>query len=120
MLKAPDTLTGAERAAPEPLTRVGLLQRSYALARDFQQLVRTRKPSELEPWLQRASQTHLREWQQFATGIRQDLTATLAALTSPWSNGQTEGQVTKLKFYKQQMYGRAKLDLLRARMLHAT
>jgi len=40
-----------------------------------------------------------------------------AAMTQPWSNGQTEGQITKLKLVKRQMYGRAKLDLLRARLL---
>lgn len=28
-----------------------------------------------------------------------------AALTEPWSNGQTEGQNTKLKLVKRQMYG---------------
>jgi hypothetical protein len=32
--------------------------------------------------------------------------------TSPWSNGQTEGQITKLKLVKRQMYGRGKIDLL--------
>jgi transposase len=40
-----------------------------------------------------------------------------AALKHPWSNGQTEGQITKLKLVKRQMYGRADLDLLRARLL---
>ena len=40
-----------------------------------------------------------------------------AALDEPWSNGQTEGQITKLKLVKRQMYGRARLDLLRARLL---
>jgi transposase len=40
-----------------------------------------------------------------------------AALTEPWSNGQTEGQITKLKLVKRQMYGRARLDLLRARLV---
>ena len=43
--------------------------------------------------------------------------AVLAALTQPWSNGQTEGQITRLKLVKRQMYGRAKLDLLRARLI---
>jgi transposase len=57
------------------------------------------------------------EWQALAAGLRQDLDAIRAALTSPWSNGQTEGQVTKLKLYKRQMYGRAKLASHRARML---
>jgi transposase len=36
-----------------------------------------------------------------------------------WSNGQTEGQINKLKLVKRQMYGRAKFDLLRQRVLHA-
>ena len=42
-----------------------------------------------------------------------------AALSLLWSNGQTEGHITKLKLVKRQMYGRAKLDLLRARLLGA-
>jgi len=42
-----------------------------------------------------------------------------AAITEPWSNGQTEGQITKLKLVKRQMYGRAKIDLLQARLVGA-
>jgi transposase len=48
----------------------------------------------------------------------EDHTAVRAALSLPWSNGQTEGQITRLKLLKRQMYGRANLDLLRLRMLH--
>jgi transposase len=48
-----------------------------------------------------------------------DKAAVHAALATPWSNGQTEGQITKLKLVKRQMYGRAKLDLLRARLVQA-
>jgi len=39
-------------------------------------------------------------------------------LRSPWSNGQVEGQLTRLKRLKRQMDGRANLDLLKARVLH--
>jgi transposase len=46
--------------------------------------------------------------------------AVSAAITTSWSNGQTEGQITKLKLVKRQMYGRAKLDLLQARLIGAT
>ena len=53
----------------------------------------------------------------FGKGIVTDCGAVVAAMTQPWSNGQTEGQITKLKLVKRQMYGRAKLDLLRARLL---
>ena len=51
--------------------------------------------------------------------IRADQKAVTAAIVEPWSNGQTEGQVTRLKLVKRQMYGRAKLDLLRARLIGA-
>ena len=43
----------------------------------------------------------------------------LREIYSDWSNGQTEGQITKLKLVKRQMYGRGKLDLLQARVIGA-
>ncbi|HUA52743.1 MAG TPA: transposase, partial [Candidatus Sulfotelmatobacter sp.] len=52
-------------------------------------------------------------------GLTQDREAVRAAIVEPWSNGQTEGQITKLKLVKRQMYGRANLDLLRARLVGA-
>jgi hypothetical protein len=56
----------------------------------------------------------------FTNAIVQDHAAVKAALTEPRSNGQTEGHNTKLKLVKRQMYGRAGLDLLKARLLAAT
>lgn len=47
---------------------------------------------------------------------RQDEAAVKAALTLPWSSGQAEGQVNKLKLIKRQMYGRASFDPLRRRV----
>jgi len=55
----------------------------------------------------------------FANGARKDKIAVAAAIALSWSNGQTEGQVNKLKMVKRQMYGRAKIDLLEARLLGA-
>ena len=55
----------------------------------------------------------------FAAGLEQDGAAVRAALTMPWNNGQTEGQVTRLKLLKRQTYGRAGFDLLRRRVLLA-
>ena len=54
-----------------------------------------------------------------ASGVRTDKVAIAAAIEEPWSNGPIEGQITKLKLVKRQMYGRAKLDLLEARLLPA-
>ena len=53
----------------------------------------------------------------FATGVVKDKAAVAAAIATPWSNGRTEGQITKLKLVKRQMYGRAKIDLLEAQLL---
>jgi transposase len=39
------------------------------------------------------------------------------ALPYSWSNGLVEGHIARLKLIKRQMYGRAKLDLLRVRVL---
>ena len=52
-------------------------------------------------------------------GLTDDRAAVEAGLSLEWSNGQTEGQVTRLKLLKRQMYGRAGLDLLRHRALLA-
>jgi len=45
--------------------------------------------------------------------------AVRAAITSAWSNGQTEGQITRLKLVRRQMYGRGKINLLQARLIGA-
>jgi transposase len=45
--------------------------------------------------------------------------AVRCALTTPWSNAQSEGQITKLKLLKRQMYGLASFELLRRRVLLA-
>jgi hypothetical protein len=54
----------------------------------------------------------------FVNGVEQDRKAVEAAFEHEWSQGQVEGQVNRLKLLKRQMYGRAKFDLLRARVLH--
>jgi transposase len=41
-------------------------------------------------------------------------------LTVPHSSGAVEDAVDRIKVYKRQMYSRAKLDLLRKRVLLAT
>jgi transposase len=61
----------------------------------------------------------IKELAAYARGLEADYAAVKAGLSEPWSNGQTEGQVNKLKLLKRQMYGRANVDLLRLRVLHA-
>ena len=54
---------------------------------------------------------------RFAHGLKKDIAAVAAAADTDWSNGQTEGQINRLKTIKRQMYGRAGFALLRARVL---
>ena len=81
-------------------------------------IVRDRQGAKLSRWLSDAEASEVKEIRQFAYKVRQDEAAVRAGCTLPWSNGQTEGQVTKLKAIKRSMYGRAKFDLLRQRALY--
>lgn len=56
---------------------------------------------------------------RFAKRLREDYDAVKAGVTLPWSNGQTEGQINRLKMLKRQMFGRAGMDLLSRRFLNA-
>ena len=71
-----------------------------------------------DDWLEAAS-GGAPELRAFAEGLRRDKRAVAGALSQDYSNGQTEGQVTRLKLIKRQMYGRASFDLLRRRVLLA-
>ena len=80
----------------------------------FQGIVRRRALAELDAWVDRVRSSLVAS---FANGIMKDHAAVQAAISLPWSNGQTEGQITKLKLVKRQMYGRGKIDLLQARVV---
>ena len=69
--------------------------------------------------LEQAEQSGFQVWRNFAASLRQDYEAVRASLLYNWSNGPTEGHINRLKCVKRQMYGRAKLDLLRQRLVTA-
>jgi transposase len=88
-----------------------------SLAREFLGLIHRRRLRQFDAWLKRLSRCSAPEMRSFAASLRSDLPAVRAAFTLPWSNGQTEGHVNRLKFLKRQMYGRASVELLRLRVL---
>jgi len=115
MLMARDQLTKADAIVVAAIeAAVPALVSARDLIDHFQSMIRSRNGAALDPWIADASSSLL---SSFARGIADDRSAVVAAIVEPWSNGQTEGQITKLKLVKRQMYGRAKLDLLRARLL---
>jgi len=93
---------------------------AYDLGQRFTSMIRERRSGLLLPWLEDVAKSRISALMSFAKGIKQDLSAVNNALSLPWSNGQTEGQVNRLKLIKRQMYGRANFDLLRKRVLGGT
>jgi transposase len=83
---------------------------------EFHLMIRRKAEAGLTRWIERARASLAAS---FANGVAEDEAAVRAAITSAWSNGQTEGQITRLKLVRRQMYGRGKIDLLQARLIGA-
>ena len=79
-------------------------------------MLRRTAEQEPDPWIEQAKLSLVAA---FANGVIKDRAAVQAEISSSWSNGQTEGQITKPELVKHQMYGRTKLDALEARLLGA-
>ena len=91
------------------------LAETAELCRQFSSLLKEHAVDSLEAWVQLAEGPGiLPEVGRFAEGLRQDWAAVLEAVRQPWSQGQVEGQINRLKLIKRQMYGRANFDLLRS------
>jgi transposase len=95
------------------------IKTAQGLANTFVRLLKDHQGPAFPGWLEQALHSGLPEVQGFARGLQHEQAAVLAALTEPWSNGQVEGQINRLKCLKRQMYGRANFDLLRLRTLRA-
>jgi transposase len=89
----------------------------YDLTQGFAAVFRGKQSENLQTWIDQARATGLSELGRFCDGLRRDEKAVNAAVILPWSNGQVEGQIHRLKLVKRQMYGRAKFNLLRRRVL---
>ncbi len=118
LLRHPHALT------PEDVVTLARIQQdrdiavSYDLAQQFLVMVRHRTPDLLDSWLASSAMSNVAELQTFAAGLHQDYGCVRAALTHVWSTGPVEGHINRVKCVKRQMFGRAKLDLLRQRVLH--
>jgi transposase len=119
LIKTDSTLTDQDRRTIQAIeAHCPTLGKASRLAKRFRTILREQKPQSLDAWLQEALRPEVAmELRRFAKGLYADLAAVRAAFALPWSNGQTEGQVNRLKMIKRQMFGRAKFDLLRHRVL---
>jgi transposase len=120
LVQRPERQTDDDRAYLDRLCeQAPTIANAYALTKDFAGMLRERHGQHLDNWLRLAKDSGIKELAAYARGLETDYAAVRAGLELEWSNGQTEGQVNKLKLLKRQMYGRANFDLLRLRVLHA-
>jgi transposase len=117
-VQAQKKLTRQEQADIEEFQRrsadlVGLRD----LIQRFVTLMQQRSLEQLDIWIADATNASWSEVRRFAHGLHNDYASISAALTLPWSQGQVEGQVNRLKLLKRQMYGRATFEVLRQRVL---
>jgi transposase len=120
ILTPPGDLTDHNRAALAQITgRCEELKQTGALVREFADMLCNRRGERLEARASQAQDSPVSELRGFAKGLRSDWAAVTAGLTVSYSSGAVEGHVNRIKMIKRQMYGRAKPDLLRKRVLLA-
>ena len=113
-------MTANERAYLARLLQAcSTIAQLQVLALAFRELVHEHDLAALARWLEEVDGANIPELTGFANGLRADRAAVEAGITLPWNQGQTEGQVNRLKTLKRTMYGRGKLDLLKLRLLRA-
>jgi transposase len=121
LVQRPDELSDEDRDYVGRLcTSEPTIATAYELAQGFATVARERRGQGFATWLTQATASGIAELRGFARGLADDHAAVEAGLSLDWSNGQTEGQVNKLKLLKRQMFGRASFDLLRHRLLLAS
>jgi transposase len=112
-----DTLSKAETVTVAAIEAgVPTLVEAREIIAEFHMMIRRKAVARLTPWIERARASLVAS---FASGVTKDEAAVRAAVALPWSNGQTEGQITRLKLVRRQMYGRGNIDLLQARLIGA-
>jgi transposase len=97
-----------------------LFEEFAGMLRDEEQRSEEQARRQLEEWTERAKASGIAELKAFAVKLLQNTEAVVAAMVLPYSQGQTEGRINKLKLVKRSMYGRGKFDLLRQRVLYAS
>lgn len=91
-------------------------KQAIELAREFREILNRNSLNPLEGWLERAVEAKSQAIRGFAKYIKSDLKAVKAAIDYSWNNAVLEGTVNKLKAIKRQMYNRANIKLLFAKI----
>jgi transposase len=121
MLRHPDELDAEEQVKLKDVrARCPHLDQIAGHVTEFATMLTGRHGERLDAWIAAVNADDLPDLHSFTHGLQRDHAAVLNGLTLPYSSGAVEGQVNRIKMIKRQMYGRAKPDLLRKRVLHST
>ncbi|MCB0033447.1 MAG: ISL3 family transposase [Anaerolineales bacterium] len=117
-VKPPNDLTEKEdEILQRLLNHKPIFQSVYELTQQFVTMIRGQQLEVLDSWMRAAKNSTVNRLADFAKGLEQDLAAVKASLIYKWSTSPVEGQINRLKLIKRTMYGRAKFDLLKKRVL---
>ncbi len=120
IMRRPDRLDEEEQLKFKQLrARSTHLDATAGHVADFAEMLTGLHGDRLDTWITAVDADDLPHLHSFTAGLRRDHAAVLNGLTMSHNSGLVEGTVNKIKFFKRQMYGRAKLDLLRKRVLLA-
>ena len=87
--------------------------------RDFRNIYIEKSGDFLNQFINKYSESSVKSIKSFAKGLLLDYDAVKNSVVSDLSNGFVEGCNNKIKLIKRSMYGRAKIDLLRVKVLHS-
>ena len=119
LTRRPDSLPEEEPLELKKiLDRSSVLTTTHRQVHDFAEMLTERRGQRLGDWMHDVERNGAPALRSFVTGLRNDLDAVTAGLTLDYSSGPVEGTVNAIKTIKPQMYGRAKFDLLRKRILN--
>ena len=116
--RRPENLTEDQQwQLKQILSRCPELTAVHTHVHSFATMLTSGSDTGLDEWIKQVRTGALPALPSFANGLSGDLAAVHAGLTSPYSSGVNEGRVADLKLIKRQMGGRAKIPLLRKRVL---
>jgi transposase len=118
MLRHPDNRTPEEQVRlKQVLANCTHLAATANHVTGFAEIMTYRRGKQFDNWIEQVESDDLPHLHSFTAGLKRDHAAVINALTLPHSSGAVEGNVNRIKMIKRQMYGRAKFDLLRKRIL---
>jgi len=111
LTRHPDALSEDETLQVKKiLDRSDPLTTTDRQVREFAKMLTQRQGQRLGEWLHDVETTGAPALRSFAAGLRNDLDAVTAGLTTNYGSGAVEGTVNRIKMIKRQMFGRAKFD----------